>query len=208
MRTHFLKSALGFAGIAILLTLGATRAEASLIFLAPTIDALPGTTGTFDILLENTGPSSVAVGGFSFGISTTNPSILFTDATINTVSAPYIFGTDSLFGPDIALPPPGTSLTANDNPASVGSYDVAAGATVGLGNVSYSISSTSPFGEFAITFAGFPTSALVNSAGADIPITTLSNGSFEVTPEPSSILLALGGLLAGLSLRKTSARLR
>jgi hypothetical protein len=207
MRNHFLKSALGYAGVAILLTLGATRAEASLIFLAPTIDALPGSTGTFDILLENTGPSSVAIGGFSFGISTTNPSILFTDATINTVSAPYIFGIDSLFGPDIALTT-GTSLTANDNPASVGSYDVPAGETVGLGNVSYSISSTSPFGAFAITFAGFPTSALVNAAGADIPITTLSNGSFEVTPEPSSILLALGGLLAGLSLRKTSARLR
>ena len=207
MRTHFLKSSLGFAGIAILLTLGATRAEASLIFLAPAIDALPGSTGTFDILLENTGPSSVAIGGFEFGISTTNSSILFTDATINTVSAPYIFGIDSLFGPDIALTT-GTSLTADDNPASVGSYDVAAGETVGLGNVSYSISSASPYGQFAITFSPSPTSVLADAAGANIPITTLSNGSFEVTPEPSSILLMLGGLLAGLSLRKTSARLR
>jgi hypothetical protein len=123
------------------------------------------------------------------------------------VSAPYIFGIDSLFGPDIAITT-GTSLTADDNPASVGSYAVAAGETVGLGNVSYSISSASPYGQFAITFSPFPTSALADAAGANIPITTLTNGSLDVTPEPSAILLTLGGLLAGLSLRKTSARLR
>ena len=207
MRNHFLRTALGFAGAVILLTLGAARAEADLVLLSPTVDALPGTTGTFDILLENTGSSSVSIGGFSFGISTTDPSILFTNATINTVSGPYIFGIDSLFGPNIALTT-GTSLTANDNPASVGSYAVAAGATVGLGNVSYSIANASPYGQFDITLSPFPTSALADAGGANIPITTLTNGSFEVTPEPSSKLQTLVGLLAGLRLRKTSARLR
>lgn len=204
MGNHFFRTTLGFAGVAIFLTLGAARADASLVFLAPTIAATPGSTGSFDILFDNTGPSSVSVGGFSFGISTTDPSILFTAATISTVTDPYIFAGDSLFGPNIALTT-GVSLTANDNSAS-GSDVVAAGATVGLGHVTYSISSGSPFGTFAITFALFPTSALADAGGGNIPITTLTSGEFDVAPEPSSLLLTLGGLVAGFSLKKLSAR--
>jgi hypothetical protein len=195
MKSYFFNTALGVAGAAMLLTLAAARADAGLIASAPNITVAPGATGTFDVTLTNTGSSTVYIGGFEFGLSTTNPDILFTDATVNTVTAPYIFASDSVFGPDILLST--SPFIADDNGSNASGDPVAAGATVGLGNVSYMVSNASPFGSVTITLTAYPTTALADAYGNNIPITTLTNGSIDVaTPEPASILLTLGGLAA------------
>ncbi len=60
-------------------------------------------SGTFEVLLTNTGPS-VAVAAFSFEV-TVDPSsgVQFAGATTETVSAPYIFEDNSLFSPSLLL---------------------------------------------------------------------------------------------------------
>jgi hypothetical protein len=180
------------AGLLIL----ASSANAGLIILAPGITGAQGSSGTFDILLDNTGPGSVSISAFSFGITTLDPGITFTDATIGTVT-PYIFGSDTLFGPDITITS-GVSLTASDSPLSVPSYTVASGATVGLGHVSYSIAGGAGLGLFAITLDPLATS-LADAGGNNISGITLTNGSLDVVvPEPSTLLfggLALGAML-------------
>ena len=199
MRTQSIKKTLALAagviGLAILTT---GQAEAALIVSAPSLTALTGSSGTFDILLQNTGPSAVSIGGFSFGISTTNPGITFSVANISTGTV-YIFNGNSLFGPDIRISS-GTSLTASDSANSPISVNVLANSFVGLGHVSYSITGGAATGLFAITFSG-PATSLSTAFGTNIPITTLSNGSINViaTPEPATLGL-VGGLVlvAGL----------
>lgn len=206
MRTQTFRKALALTAGAIgWLTLAGGQARAALIVSAPTINVFTGTTGTFDVLLQNTGPSVVSIGGTSFGIMTTNPGITFTLANISTVTS-YIFAGNSLFGPDITISS-GTSLVASDSANSPISVNVASGATVGLGHVTYVISAGAAAGTFAITFSPAATS-LSTGAGANIPITTLTNGSISVTatPEPASLSL-VGGLavLAGVLFKKKQA---
>jgi len=204
MRNQKSGKVLAFAGVSLLLVLGTVRADAGLIVLAPAITGTVGSTGTFDIVFQNTGAASVPIGGFSFGISTSNPGITFTSATISTV-APYVFGVDSLFGPNIATST-GTSLVASDFPLSVPAVAVASGATVGLGDVTYSIAGAAATGLFTITLSPAVTS-LSDGVGASIPIDTLTNGTLTVTaaavPEPASLGLVGGPvLLAALVLKK------
>lgn len=200
------RKTLALAGVAVLLLLGTVPAQAALILQAPAITGAVGSTGTFDIVLQNTGVVSIPIGGFSFGISTTNPGITFTSATISTV-APYVFGVDSLFGPEIATTT-GASLVASDSPLSVLAVAVASGATVGLGHVTYSIAGDAATGLFAITFSPAATS-LADGFGAGIPVDVLTSGTLDVTavvtavPEPASLGLTGGPLLlAVLALRK------
>ena len=56
---------------------------------------------SFDVVLQNTGPSAVTVAGFSFGL-TSSSNVTFTDVTTATAMT-YIFNGNSLFGPDIVL---------------------------------------------------------------------------------------------------------
>ena len=199
MRNQKAGTVLAFGGVAVLLVLGTVRADASLIVLAPAFTGAVGSAGTFDIVLQNTGAVSIPIGGFSFCISTSNPGIAFTSATISTVG-PYVFGADSLFGPDIATST-GTSLVASDLPLSVSAVSVASGATVGLGRVTYSIAGGAATGLFAITLSPAATS-LSDGVGSTIPIDFLTNGTLEITavPEPASL-----GLIGGLVLVATLA---
>jgi hypothetical protein len=89
------------------------------------------------VILTNTGPSGVSIADFSFGIQTADTDISFTDATTGT-AATYIFGPDSLFGPDLTGPASGQSLTTSDTD-SVSEVTIAASSTVGLGHVLFSV---------------------------------------------------------------------
>ena len=193
-----------------LLMLTANRADAGLIVLSPTFSAVTGSSGTFDITLMNTGGSSVSIGGFSFGISTTNPGITFGSAT-DATSATYIFAGDSLFGPDITISS-GTSLRASDNPAIATSFPVAAGATVGLGHVSYSISNAATPGPFLLTLSPLATS-LADALGHGVAIDTMSSGTINVTssattPEPGSMILACFGVACMAAVRRRTSNRR
>jgi hypothetical protein len=181
------------------MTLGAKRANGALIVSTPSFFAGAGTSGTFDVVLANTGAGAIDIAGFSFGISTTNAGITFTGATIFT-GVPYIFSADSLFGPDITITS-GTSLRASDNPFIASSFPVASGATVGLGHVSYSIFNSAAAGPFAITLTPAATS-LADAAGANVPIDSLSNGTLTVNssvPEPVTYGLVGMVLILGLA---------
>ena len=199
MRTQSISKTLALAtGVIGLISLATGRADAALIVSAPSLVALTGTSGTFDVLLQNTGPSAVSIGGFSFGISTTNPGITFTVANISTGTT-YIFNGNSFFGPNITISS-GTSLTASDSADTPTSVSVLANSFVGLGHVAYSISGGAATGSFAITLSG-PATSLSTATGTNIPVDTLTNGSITVsaTPEPASLGL-VGGLVLALGL--------
>ena len=67
------------AGMAVSL-LGPASAQAALILSVQSATAAAGSSGnTFDVLLNNSGPSAVTIGGFSFGILTPNINISFRD---------------------------------------------------------------------------------------------------------------------------------
>jgi hypothetical protein len=175
----------------------ASDARATAIVAAQAVTADAGASGSFDVTLTNTGPSSIVVGAFTFGISIANPDVSFTDVTTATSSNGYIFGADSTFGPDLTGPISGPSLLVSDV------YDVpfsgatiASGATVGLGQVLFTISSDSPGGAFTALLLPSPVTSLSDPTGIDIVIGTLSNGTINVqtTPECSSLFLMLGGI--------------
>jgi len=153
---------------------------------------------SFDVILANTGPSAVSIAAFSFGIQTTDNDLSFTDATTATAS-PYIFGANSLFGPDLTGPTSGQSLTTSDLD-SVSAVSIAAGSTVGLGHVLFSVAGGAVPGIFAVTFVS-PATSLSDANENAVGINTLNNGSITVlstVPEPSFLLPLASVLLIGL----------
>jgi PEP-CTERM motif len=184
-----------FFAVAILTTLaGMVPARADTIITVGNVFAIsPSSGNALEVTLTNTGAAAV-IAGFSFGFSVADPHVVFTSATINTVS-PYIFSGHSLFGPNIATTSGGQTLVASDN------YDlpnagatVGTGATVGFGHVFFDVSGA-PLGPIAVTLIANDTS-LADAQGNNIPA-RLVDGTITITqsevPEPSSlILLALG----------------
>src|SRR5262245_8607334 len=87
------------AALVLTVSLGSTcvcRAD-GLVLSAPNLTAASGSSGSFDVLLTNTNPAGgasyeVAVDAFQLGLS--GPAgVTFTDVSINTLSAPYIYVT-------------------------------------------------------------------------------------------------------------------
>jgi len=185
-------------------------ANASLIEMVQSATAAPGSSGNaFDVLLTNTGPSAITVGGFSFGISIANPSISFRDANTST-SAPYVFDGMSLFGPDLTGPTSGQSLVTSDVfLVPFAGSTLGAGVTVGLGHVLFDVAPGAAPGVFPVTLAGFPTTSLADATGANLAIQTLSAGQITITgaaavPEPRTLATLFCGLalLAGCAGRR------
>jgi hypothetical protein len=182
---------------------GACRA-AGLILAAPDLTATPGSRGSFDVLLTNTNPAGgasydVAVDSFQLGLS--GPLALsFTEVSIATVAAPYIYvtsGTTQGGGPLSSDRFPNTQFTASDSEfASPGFRTVTPGDLFGLAHVSYAVSPTTATGLDRI---GFLKVSLTDLAGTAIPV-TISNGSIRVgsVPEPSVLIQAATAAVIGL----------
>jgi hypothetical protein len=191
------------------------QANSLIVFSLEPVAAGAGTTGdSFEVLLTNDTGGSVTVGGFSFGIGVATANLTFTGVDTSTVTEPYIFGADSLFGPDISVQPPtlpGQTLEAEDLDAATGAI-VASGASVGLGLVHFNIAGGTPSGPIAVTFISLDDS-LANVAGGGIPFGVI-NGNVNVTaatgsaPEPATFLLAglaLVAIVAGVRRRAVAA---
>ena len=160
--------------------------------------------GSFDVLLTNDGASGITVAAFSFEISTTDPSILFTDANTSTASAAYIFGGgDSFFSPDLTPGfAPSNVLNALDLSFSGSGTVVDPGSTVGLGHVLFDVAGNAAPGPFTITFAGGTTfNNLSDPKASDIPIDASSSGLNYSSPKfragtiPALLLLLTGAAL-------------
>jgi hypothetical protein len=173
--------------------------HASLILSVQSATAAAGSSGnSFDVQLSNSGPSAVTIAGFSFGILTANINISFRDANIST-SSPYIFGSNSLFGPDLTGPTSGQSLSTSDVFAiPLAGTILGAGTTFGVGHILFDVSPGATAGTSAVTLAGFPVSSLSDPAGNNVVIETLSPGQITITgtgvPEPSTLATVFAGM--------------
>jgi hypothetical protein len=181
-------------------------AHADFIFsLEPGITGAVGSTGNFfDVLLTNTGGSAVTVGSFSFGITTADTDITFTNADTSTTT-PYVFTGDS-FDDNNAFTLytnslPGQTVEASDASNSTLGDSVGAGATVGVGRITFDIASGATPGPFAVTFEDSPTTGLSDAGGNNLDFTA-TPGTITITssnttvPEPAQggpIICALVG---------------
>ena len=167
----------------------------------------PSTANVFDVLLTNTGVSSITVGGFSFEVSVTDPDITLTGADFATLLAPYIFAGQSL-DIDFSIPlngSHGATLDAGDVSDGTGAV-IAAGKTLALGEVFFDVAKNAALGQFAVTFTGGSNgNSVFDVAGAPIAIDDKTPGAINIAvPEPSSALLALAALsgIAGMFRRR------
>ncbi|HTS11527.1 MAG TPA: PEP-CTERM sorting domain-containing protein [Candidatus Limnocylindrales bacterium] len=187
--------------LAAFLAASPSHADGLIVSLSPLSDVPAGSTGnTFDVLLSNTSGASVSVAAFFFEVTSSSSDITFTDATVDT-SDPYIFGADSLFGPDIiGSGSTATDINASDLDLDFDGFALDPGVTVGLGHVSFDVASGAPTQTVTFSLAGFPGTSLADAAGNDIPIGTLVGGQFQIiggvtpAPEPSSLLLLISAV--------------
>ena len=121
-------------------------------------------------------------------------------------TAPYIFVGNSFFGPDITIygdpNVPGQTIAASDLYATPGgSVSLASGASVGLGEVLFDVTSAASPGSFSVDFTGGNgvANSLSDDSGNNVTIDNLNSGSITAVPEPSTLVVATGTLvLAGI----------
>jgi hypothetical protein len=196
------------------LTAAPARADGLTVSFSGLTDVTAGSTGnSFDVLLTNSSSSDVSIDAFFFEVLTSSPDVSFTDATTNTAT-PYIFGADSLFGPDIIGPgSTATDLNASDID-SIDSITLAAGKSLALGDVLFDVSSTAPTQSVTFTLAGFPGTSLADDLGNNVPLQTFDSGQFEINgavasvPEPSTLILLLVALPFVALCRRVAVRVR
>jgi hypothetical protein len=194
------------ATAALLPALAPATGRASIIISVQSVSAAAGSTGNaLEVTLQNTGPSDVTVGGFSFEIMAATADINFTSATTGTTTATYIFDGNSSFGPNIETST-GQTLDASDSFATIGmGATIGAGDTVGLGHVLFDVAGTAAPGPITVTLSGPPATSLATPApSSDIPIDDLIGGTITVTgsvaavPEPSTLAGAATGVILAL----------
>jgi hypothetical protein len=200
---------------AVACVMGTGAARADLVFSMTPGSAGAGGSGSFDVVLTDTG-GGFNVAGFNFEITTSNTDVTFTDITINTVAAPYVFAGDSLLAApvtgSILENPPSTAqdAQAGDVTADFTAVAIADGDEVGLGHVLFTIAPGSSPGPVSIDF-GSATSLSddlgnpieFDSSGGTLTIT----GGTVATPEPA-MTGVLGLALAGIVLVRRKMQLR
>ena len=193
---------------------GSVRARADMIYSLTAVATSPGDTGVFDVLLTNTGSGSIDVAGFNFEISTSDTDVAFTDITINTLAAPYIFSGDSLLAAPVSgsilESPPSTAqdAQAGDFPADGMATVLGAGDEVGLGHVLFSIAPGATPGPVTIDFG--PATSLSDDLGDEIAFDTLEGTltitGVSATPEPATTGMLGAALMALVCFRKLYPR--
>ncbi|MGO9601017.1 MAG: hypothetical protein ACLP7Q_23800 [Isosphaeraceae bacterium] len=184
---------------------GVSLARASgLVIEVPNVIAPPGTSGSFDVLLADTDPvgsPGIHVAADSIGFSIDGSSgVSFTNATINTTSAPYIYVDSGTQGGPLSLDAfPNTSFTASDSEFAIppGYRLVNQGDEFGLMNVSYTVSASAPNGSYSLLVDTSGTTSLSDEKVNSIPF-TVQEGLFTVgtaVPGPPSWILGGTGLL-------------
>lgn len=189
------------AVLAIVVLLLSVPAKADIVLTLESVTGAPGSTGTFDVLLSNTGPAAQNIAGFNFELTTADTNVTFTDVTTATTTAPYIFPT-SFFGPDITTFATGQSVEAGDLDGTFNGTDVASGATYGLGNVSFAIAQGAVNGETAeIDFSADASTSLSDNNTNIVDFTaepgTITVQTSTTVPEPSTALPLAGAMLLG-----------
>ncbi len=185
---------------------------AGLVIEALSSNALPGSSGSFDIVLINTnatGGTSYDVATNTLDISVSGPAgITINDVTMST-SANYIFAEslDANYGLPLAtINSPPTSFTSSDSGDVVNGYPgyqvVNPGETYGLAHVDYTVSTTAAIGSrdtISIDSLNVGTS-LSDQNGNLLPFTP-QNGVVvigSVIPEPSALIQGATAALMGL----------
>lgn len=199
------------AAAALLLFAPALRADGLDVTIAPGISAAAGSTGNaFDVLLTNSGTSTVTLAGFSFGITTADTDITFTNADTSTV-APYVFAGDSFvdnYGFTLYINSlPGQTVEATDLSNSGAGESIASGATVALGSILFDVAPGATPGAFAVTFEDFPTTSFADPSGNNLDFTAAS-GTITITsstspvPEPATSALMICALAFLFAMRR------
>src|SRR5882672_4077098 len=79
------------ATLAAVLLCPAPSRAAAILTLQSVIASSPSAGNAFDVVLTNTGPGSITLGGFSFELTTADANITFTSATTGTTLFAYVF---------------------------------------------------------------------------------------------------------------------
>jgi len=99
---------------------------------------------------------------------------------------------------------PGQTLDGSDVTNDGAGITLTSGQSLALGRVLFDISPTAATGPFTVSFTGTPAVTDANSlsdpAGAPVSVDSFTSGTITITsssvPEPSSLLLVLGGMAA------------
>ncbi len=190
------------------MTARADNLELTLQFASTTVSA--GGTGSFDVILtDEGGGSGVTIAGFDFELQSSSSDLVLTDANTSTSAAPYIFSTQSLFGPDITIQT--TPELIADDIAGSGGTTLTAGDTIALGEVLFDVSATAPTEMVNIQFDIGPSDVtdLSDPNENNVPISSATGGTVDIigtkVPEPSTLMMLLSvipfALLIGLRTR-------
>jgi hypothetical protein len=183
---------------------------AGLVIEALSSSALPGSSGSFDIVLINTnatGGTSYNVAADTLDISLSGPAgVTITDVTMST-SANYFFlqSLDADYGLPLAtINTPPTSFTSNDAGDVVNGYPgyqvVNPGETYGLAHVDYTASTTS-IGLDTISINSINVGTSLSDDNGDGIAFAPVNGTLIIgsgVPEPSALIQGATALLIGL----------
>ena len=187
-------------------------ARAGLIVSVSSVSAAAGSTGdTLEVDVTNTGaPVDIAAFGFEISVPAAS-GVTFTGADDNTTANIYIFAGNSAFGPNIGMVSMGGTQLDGTDIAAAGSTTLGTGATLGLGNVFFDVSSMASPGPVTVTLVPDPGTTLTDPNQGNISIDTLNNGTITITggttvPEPSALISATLGLLGGAWLVRSRLR--
>ena len=179
-----------------------------LVIEALSSSALPGGSGSFDIVLMNTnssGGTSYDVASNTLDVSLSGPAtVSITDVNMDT-SAPYIFveSLDQNHGLPLAtINTPPTGFTSSDSGDVVNGYPgfqvVAPGQTYGLAHVEYTVSPMSVIGADTIAINSINVgTSLADPNGNLLPFTAVY-GTLSIIPEPSTLIQGATAVLLGL----------
>ena len=188
-----------FAAMLGLLAPAVTRAD--LLVYATNSTASAGGTGSFEVVVQNTSTdgTSYNISSFNTLLEVTNGTgLTFTGADGSTTSFGYIFGSVQFAPLGVVV---GDTITLSDYEAT-SFVTLAAGQSLGLGNVTYSLAPGAPLDSINPIVINFGLTQIYDDSNPALEITlnTPQGGAVTVTasavPEPGTIVLA--GLVSSL----------